>query len=638
MEKEMAALVRNCIAATQHLTAQRGCQHTLVELHSRGIRNTENVFVLNMYCRPTKKGIDMAGTIQDAVSKAGSRPLLVLGDFNAPHTTWGYRFCSKRGRELAHLIEQHNLTLLNEPDTPTRMGTSTTRDTTPDLSLLMGTLDVSWQNVGTNLGSDHDIIRITIRGPTLKVKTGTARITNWYKLRKEQEEESDEEEWTIRQTYETWEKQQLDTVEKHTQKIATTHQTPRIDARLAHLWETRSSLTERWKRQRHNKKLRKRIREINDKAAEYAADLCKESWLDLCDSLQGTLSTRKTWQLLRHLIDPMTSKSETNRSTARTLNNYEGDVEKLMEDMKNKYIKTEKSKDRPGPYRGLPNEKLDKPFTGPELRIAIAESNQKSAAGPDTVTYRLLNNLSDRARAELLRHMNETWESGKLPRSWKEAEVRFIPKQGKPPHIDNLRPISHTSCVGKHLSTQDVLIQIKEEVMKEATRHSPRAIHARGEYALDLKGAFDNVSHVSILTNLQSTGCGERTYNYGRCLLTDRKARIRVGEEVSPLIELGSRGTPQGTVLSPLLFNMALLHLPKALEAIEGLGHALYADDVSLWTTKAGSHGWMQDTLHADGGGSGGQICQGMRPKMLATKVGTGGSTTTGAEKTQGRY
>ncbi|XP_037555247.1 uncharacterized protein LOC119431874 [Dermacentor silvarum] len=136
----------------------------------------------------------MAGTIQDAVSKAGSRPLLVLGDFNAPHTTWGYRFCSKRGRELAHLIEQHNLTLLNEPDTPTRMGMSTTRDTTPDLLLLMGTLHALWQNVGTNLGSDHDVIRITIRGLILKVKTDTARITNWDKLRKEQEGESDEEE------------------------------------------------------------------------------------------------------------------------------------------------------------------------------------------------------------------------------------------------------------------------------------------------------------------------------------------------------------------------------------------------------------------------------------------------------------
>ncbi|KAH7940843.1 hypothetical protein HPB49_006810 [Dermacentor silvarum] len=58
------------------------------------------------------------------------------------------------------------------PDTPTRMGTSPTRDTTPDLSLLMGTVDASWQNVGTNLGSDHDVIRITIRGPTPEGKDG----------------------------------------------------------------------------------------------------------------------------------------------------------------------------------------------------------------------------------------------------------------------------------------------------------------------------------------------------------------------------------------------------------------------------------------------------------------------------------
>ncbi|KAH7959685.1 hypothetical protein HPB49_013042 [Dermacentor silvarum] len=35
-EKGTAALIRNSIAATQHLTAQRGCEHTLVELHSRG--------------------------------------------------------------------------------------------------------------------------------------------------------------------------------------------------------------------------------------------------------------------------------------------------------------------------------------------------------------------------------------------------------------------------------------------------------------------------------------------------------------------------------------------------------------------------------------------------------------------------
>ncbi|KAG0424729.1 hypothetical protein HPB47_028060 [Ixodes persulcatus] len=111
--------------------------------------------------------------------------------------------------------------------------------------------------------------------------------------------------------------------------------TPCIDKRLLHLWEA-GSLTERWKRQRHKRKLRK-IYELNRKAAEYAAELCKENWLSLCDGLQGALSAlsaRKTWQLFRHLIDPMTSKSETNRNTTRTINNYGGDAVKLMEDLR----------------------------------------------------------------------------------------------------------------------------------------------------------------------------------------------------------------------------------------------------------------------------------------------------------------
>lgn len=55
-------------------------------------------------------------------------------------------------------------------------------------------------------------------------------------------------------------------------------------------------------------------------------------------------------------------------------------------------------------------------------------------------------------------------------------------------------------------------------------------------------------------------------------------------------------GTPQGSVISPLLFNIALLHLPVELDHIPDLHHAFYADDITLWTTQ-GSDGAQQDTL-----------------------------------------
>ncbi|XP_037574531.1 uncharacterized protein LOC119456785 [Dermacentor silvarum] len=129
---------------------------------------------------------------------------------------------------------------------------------------------------------------------------------------------------------------------------------------------------------------------------------------------------------------------------------------------------------------------------------------------------------------------------------------------------------------------------------QKATRNSPRAI-----LALDLEGAFDNVTHASILTNLNETRCGRRTFGYVKDFLSSPKARISRGEERSELIESRERGTPQGALLSPLLFNLALLPLPRLLDQIEGIGHAFYADDVTIWTERAGSDGWMEETLQA---------------------------------------
>lgn len=79
--------------------------------------------------------------------------------------------------------------------------------------------------------------------------------------------------------------------------------------------------------------------------------------------------------------------------------------------------------------------------------------------------------------------------------------------------------------------------------------------------------------------------------------MTNRTATITVGGEKSDPIELGEEGTPQGSVLSPLFFNLALLPLPHLLEQIDGIDHALYADDITVWTAKAGSDGWIEDSL-----------------------------------------
>lgn len=138
---------------------------------------------------------------------------------------------------------------------------------------------------------------------------------------------------TLKESYEEWAQRQRKTLKKYTQEINTTVDTPFVDARLSNLWVLRHSLTRRWKRQRRNRKLARRVALLNKEIAEYAAKLCRENWHKMCESIQGQLSAGKTWKLLRHLIDPMQSKSTTYHNLTKVLNNYKGSSDELLRDL-----------------------------------------------------------------------------------------------------------------------------------------------------------------------------------------------------------------------------------------------------------------------------------------------------------------
>lgn len=49
-------------------------------------------------------------------------------------------------------------------------------------------------------------------------------------------------------------------------------------------------------------------------------------------------------------------------------------------------------------------------------------------------------------------------------------------------------------------------------------------------------------------------------------------------------------------MISPVLFNMAMIGLARRLKEIPGIQHAMYADDITVWVTQ-GSLGEKQDRL-----------------------------------------
>ncbi|KAH7980189.1 hypothetical protein HPB49_013699 [Dermacentor silvarum] len=61
-----------------------------------------------------------------------------------------------------------------------------------------------------------------------------------------------------------------------------------------------------------------------------------------------------------------------------------------------------------------------------------------------------------------------------------------------------------------------------------------------------------------------------------------RTAKISAGGTNSDPISMGDRVTPQVSVLSPFLFNLALINLPAKRRTVPNLRFTFYADDITL--------------------------------------------------------
>ncbi|KAM7291914.1 uncharacterized protein ISCGN_025212 [Ixodes scapularis] len=141
-----------------------------------------------------------------------------------------------------------------------------------------------------------------------------------------------------------------------------------------------------------------------------------------------------------------------------------------------------------------------------------------------------------------------------------------------------------------HLAAPDIMLLLHHQVVMR------RTLDTKVIVGLDVAKAFDNVLHEAILQQLQTLGVGHRTYAYIQDFLTGRTVQLSAGTGDPSIISPGNRGTPQGSVLTPTLFNVALIGLPKLLADIPHLHHSLYADDLTLWITR-GSDGQIEETL-----------------------------------------
>lgn len=246
-------------------------------------------------------------------------------------------------------------------------------------------------------------------------------------------------------------------------------------------------------------------------------------------------------------------------------------------------------------------EKAGCPIKLTELQQAVWKLRD-TAPGLDHINNAFIRELPHENLPKLLHLYNKICALGMIPRSWKVALIIAILKRLKPDHLDESYPqMSLLPCLAKVLEgiVKNRLYWVSERLCLFSSDQSGfrsrlsttdqvarlengiRSGLGRGKAVmvvfLDLKAAYDSVPHRELLEALARIGLGGPLLSYIRSFLQDRTYRVLCGGSTSNAYSQ-EVGLPQGSYLSPLLFNLYISDLPPGPEVLK----AEYADDIAL--------------------------------------------------------
>jgi hypothetical protein len=265
------------------------------------------------------------------------------------------------------------------------------------------------------------------------------------------------------------------------------------------------------------------------------------------------------------------------------------------------------------------NRLLMEEVTEKELLEVLHSFQKDKIPGPDGWTIEFFLGCYEIVGPDLLKMIEDTRTSGRIPQSLNSTFLALIPKMDNPETLDDFRPISLCNCAYKIVSkviarrikrilSKNILEQqfgfLEGRQIHEAIGIAQEGLHSMKTRSLkgavlkiDLSKSYDRVSWLYIRLLLTHLGFDVPFINWVMNCLTSASFVVLINGSASSFFT-SERGLRQGCPLSPLLFllvaeglNREITHAKSAgtfsgikISHVLYLTHLLSMDDVLIFS------------------------------------------------------
>ena len=324
-------------------------------------------------------------------------------------------------------------------------------------------------------------------------------------------------------------------------------------------------------------------------------------------------NTKKLWNILNKLIGKLNNKQsiceeivmngvkETNKlKISNAFGEYYSEIGKKIVENINKNVTQNNVYN--AAQRNLASCFLH-PTNNREIEKIILKLKSKNSKGYDGLSNTLLKSIYLSILPALNIIFNKSLSKGEFPDNMKLALVKPLYKAKSRSDMNNYRPISLLPVISKVL---EKLVHIR--VMKFFNRHKVlyegqygfRSGRSTSDAILDLTGnildgynkgmytlglfldmtkAFDCINHQILFRKLELYGIRGIALDWFKSYLGKRSLKVALGNVLSEEFPV-SCGTPQGSVLGPLLYIIIANDMPKCLKFANSI---MFADDTTIF-------------------------------------------------------